>query len=203
MAAAESAAAAAAGRTPGAAAKKRRSDTVIEVESSDGENDGKDLETSDSSRVKSGGNDDCEATVMNADAPDAGTKLETKSLSTCTTASDSSSLSSSSLTPSKVGDLFELMRSVSENAAAAALAVESGGVGRSDVGAGESREMIGRPVKYKYRQEAARSRKRTRGRFVSEKAPAFVSITELMATRRAERERQKKDETVPVPVGAS
>ena len=70
------------------------------------------------------------------------------------------------------------MRSVSVNAAAAALAAEGSGSagGRADGEAMEGRE-VGRPVKYKYRQEAARSRKRTRGRFVSEKAPAFVSIT--------------------------
>ncbi|CAM9441196.1 unnamed protein product [Choristocarpus tenellus] len=52
-----------------------------------------------------------------------------------------------------------------------------------------------RLVKYKYRQEAAKTRKRTRGRFVSEKAPAFISITELMAIRRAERERLKQNLT--------
>lgn len=112
---------------------------------------------------------------------------------------------------SKVGDLFELMRNVSANAAAAALAAEGervgggggggGGGGRNLGEAVEGREL-GRPVKYKYRQEAARSRKRTRGRFVSEKAPAFVSITELMALRRAERERQQQDDVAPVFVGA-
>lgn len=99
---------------------------------------------------------------------------------------------------SKVGDLFELMRNVSANAAATALAAEGGS--RSD-GETECREL-GRPVKYKYRQEAARSRKRTRGRFVSEKAPAFVSITELLALRRAERERQQQKDVAPVSVGA-
>lgn len=100
---------------------------------------------------------------------------------------------------SRVGDLFELMRNVSANAAAAARAAEGGG--RSDTELAEGREL-GRPVKYKYRQEAARSRKRTRGRFVSEKAPAFVSITELMALRRAERERQEQKDAAPVFVGA-
>ena len=116
-----------------------------------------------------------------------------------------SSSSSSKNAPKKVGDLFELMRSVSVNAAAAALAAEgSGGAGgRADGEAVEGGREVGRPVKYKYRQEAARSRKRTRGRFVSEKAPAFVSITELMALRRAERERQQKDGVVPLSVGAA
>lgn len=107
--------------------------------------------------------------------------------------------SSNTSTSSKVGDLFELMRNVSANAAAAALAAEGGLHPDGDVS--EGREL-GRPVKYKYRQEAARSRKRTRGRFVSEKAPAFVSITELMALRRAERERQQQKDSTPVFVGA-
>lgn len=116
------------------------------------------------------------------------------------------------------GDLFELIRNAPMNAAAAALAVEGGagggasGGGSGNAGSagdsrssddrevgGESRE-VGKPVKYKYRQEAARSRKRTRGRFVSEKAPAFVSITELMDLRRAERERQQQQEAHPAPV---
>lgn len=94
---------------------------------------------------------------------------------------------------SKVGDLFELMRNVTMNF----------GTGGDAVNGEESlARELGKPVKYRYRQEAARSRKRTRGRFVSEKAPAFVSVTELMALRRAEREQQKNEEVSPVPVGA-
>ena len=96
---------------------------------------------------------------------------------------------------SKVGDLFELMRNVT-------MSFGTGGGGDAADGEENLARELGKPVKYRYRQEAARSRKRTRGRFVSEKAPAFVSITELMALRRAERERQQKGEATPVPVGA-
>lgn len=69
----------------------------------------------------------------------------------------------------------------------------------SEETSGESREL-GKPVKYKHRQIAARSRKRTRGRFVSEKAPAFLSMTELKALHRAERERQQQQEVPATPV---
>lgn len=96
---------------------------------------------------------------------------------------------------SKVGDLFELMRNVT-------MSFGTGGGGDAVDGEENLARELGKPVKYRYRQEAARSRKRTRGRFVSEKAPAFVSITELMAQRRAERDRQQKEEATPVPVGA-
>ncbi|CAN0449016.1 unnamed protein product, partial [Hapterophycus canaliculatus] len=101
---------------------------------------------------------------------------------------------------SKVGDLFQLMRNVTMSFGGGG----GGGGGSTDLVDGEENlaRELGKPVKYRYRQEAARSRKRTRGRFVSEKAPAFVSITELMALRRAERERQQKDEAAPLPVGA-
>ncbi|CAM9633863.1 unnamed protein product [Sphacelaria rigidula] len=127
---------------------------------------------------------------------------------------DSSNGSSSSLPKVEVGHLFELMRSVSATAigntsgagrgAGGVCSVSHGGLidsggsdGLSNGGEdpGESRE-IGKPVKYKHRQIAARSRKRTRGRFVSEKAPAFVSITEFMAQRSAERERQREEKIV-------
>ena len=210
-------AAAAAGRAPGGV-KRRLSDTTVEIESSDSENDrpggieSKEADTagsksgSDMSSRRSSGRDGSETTRASSEsfmdvrrvvagARDPRKKLKAKSLDI----TDSSNTTSTG-TPSKVGDLFELMRSVSVNAAAAALAVEGGGR-RSNGEADEIRE-VGRPVKYKYRQEAARSRKRTRGRFVSEKAPAFVSITELMATRKAEREQQEQQDTAPVPVGA-
>ncbi|CAN0486891.1 unnamed protein product [Ectocarpus sp. 12 AP-2014] len=113
--------------------------------------------------------------------------------------SSSSPPNNNASSSSKVGDLFQLMRNVTMSF--------GGGGGRDGAGgAVDGEENLarepGKPVKYRYRQEAARSRKRTRGRFVSEKAPAFVSITELMALRRAERERQQKAETTPVPVGA-
>lgn len=126
---------------------------------------------------------------------------------------DESCNGSSSSTP-KVGELFELMRSVSATAFGNTSGAGRGAGGACDVsragsiggggsddpssggeGRGESRE-IGKPVKYKHRQIAARSRKRTRGRFVSEKAPAFVSITEFMAQRSAERERQREEKVV-------
>ena len=103
----------------------------------------------------------------------------------------------------KVGDLFALMRNVTMSVGAGgAVGGDGGGGGGAADGEENLNRELGKPVKYRYRQEAARSRKRTRGRFVSEKAPAFVSITELMALRRAERERQAKEEATPVPVGA-
>ncbi|CAM9313325.1 unnamed protein product [Discosporangium mesarthrocarpum] len=69
--------------------------------------------------------------------------------------------------------------------------------GGSNAGGEGGHGVSDRSVKYKCRQEAARMRKRTKGRFVQEKAPAFVSVTELMALRRAER--MQLEQAHPVP----